>query len=36
MKTLLPSLKALLRKMAFGKHSFLREIPEDKGVGLSM
>ena len=36
MKTLLPSLKALLRKMGFGKHSFLREIPKDKGVGLSM
>ena len=36
MKALLPSLKALLRKMGFGKHSFLREIPDDKGEGLSM
>ena len=35
-KALLPSLKALLRKMGLGKHSFVREIPEDEGVGLSM
>ena len=35
-KDLLPELKTLLHKKGMGKHAFIREIPEDEGIGLSM
>ena len=35
-KGLLPNLKTLIRKKGMRRHAFIREIPEDDGVGFSM